>query len=146
MLQSHLHSLIAKAHRYQTEPDRFERTGQDPLQVKVHGANGDHQVVLNNGRLECDCDGFAHRGEGICAHVLGSNTTSRGSCRRTRSSGPSPHPQRSGPRSSADKPLLAACRGRPNFFDSLPGPQLAEDGAPDRVELWREVDRAIGVA
>ena len=36
-----------------------------------HGANGDHQVVLNNGRLECDCDGFAHRGEGICAHVLG---------------------------------------------------------------------------
>ena len=71
MLQSHLHSLIAKAHRYQTEPERFERIGQDPLQVRVHGANGDHQVVLNNGRLECDCDGFAHRGEGICAHVLG---------------------------------------------------------------------------
>ena len=71
MLQSHLHSLIAKAHRYQAEPERFERTGQDPLQVMVHGANGDHQVVLREGRLECDCDGFAHRGERICAHVLG---------------------------------------------------------------------------
>src|SRR4030081_2188482 len=71
MLQSHLHSLIAKAHRYQAEPERFERTSQEPLHVKVHGANGDHEVVLQDGRLECDCDGFAHRGEGICAHVLG---------------------------------------------------------------------------
>ncbi len=73
MLQSHLHSLIAKAHRYQEEPERFERTsaGDEPLRVAVHGANGDHTVVLVDGRLECDCDGFAHRGEGICAHVLG---------------------------------------------------------------------------
>ncbi len=71
MLQSHLHSLIAKAHRYQEEPERFERTASDPLQVTVHGANGDHQVVLHDGRLACDCDGFAHRGERICAHVLG---------------------------------------------------------------------------
>jgi hypothetical protein len=73
MLQSHLHSLIAKAHRYQEEPERFERTSVngEPLHVKVHGANGDHAVVLHEGRLECDCDGFAHRGEGICAHVLG---------------------------------------------------------------------------
>jgi hypothetical protein len=70
MLQSHLHSLIAKAHRYQEEPERFERTGQAPLRVLVHGANGEHQVVLVEGRLECDCDGFSHRGEGICAHVL----------------------------------------------------------------------------
>ena len=72
MLQSHLHSLIAKAHRYQTEPERFELVAEEPLRVTVHGANGDHQVWLDNGtRLECDCDGFAHRGEGICAHVLG---------------------------------------------------------------------------
>ena len=71
MLQSHLHSLIAKAHRYQAEPERFERTGQEPLLVTVHGANGDHQVVLEGGQLLCDCDGFAHRGERICAHVLG---------------------------------------------------------------------------
>ena len=71
MLQSHLHSLIAKAHRYQAEPERFERLSQEPLRVTVHGANGDHDVVLQDGRLACNCDGFAHRGEGICAHVLG---------------------------------------------------------------------------
>ena len=71
MLQSHLHSLIAKAHRYQAEPERFERTSQEPLRVSVHGANGEHLVVLLEGRLQCDCDGFAYRGEGICAHVLG---------------------------------------------------------------------------
>jgi hypothetical protein len=71
MLQSHLHSLIAKAHRYQAEPERFELIGEQPLRVTVHGANGDHDVRLDGGRLLCDCDGFAHRGEGICAHVLG---------------------------------------------------------------------------
>jgi hypothetical protein len=26
---------------------------------------------LREGLLRCDCDGFAYRGEGICAHVLG---------------------------------------------------------------------------
>src|ERR1700730_15636779 len=71
MLQSHLHSLIAKAHRYEAEPERFERTDQEPLRVSVHGANGEHVVVLTDGRLQCDCDGFAYRAEGICAHVLG---------------------------------------------------------------------------
>ena len=71
MLQSHLHSLIAKAHRYQTEPERFELVAQEPLRVHVHGANGEHQVVLQEGQLRCDCDGFAQRGERICAHVLG---------------------------------------------------------------------------
>jgi hypothetical protein len=71
MLQSHLHSLIAKAHRYQEEPERFECTSHAPLRVTVHGANGDHAVSLEQGRLKCDCDGFEHRGEGICAHVLG---------------------------------------------------------------------------
>ena len=71
MLQSHLHSLIAKAHRYQTEPERFELKSADPFQVNVHGANGEHQVTLQDNLLRCDCDGFANRGEGICAHVLG---------------------------------------------------------------------------
>jgi hypothetical protein len=71
MLQSHLHSLIAKAHRYQEEPERFECTASDPLHVVVHGANGDHLVILEDQTLVCDCDGFAHRGERICAHVLG---------------------------------------------------------------------------
>ena len=71
MLQSHLHSLIAKAHRYETEPERFELVSEEPLLVNVHGANGEHQVVLKEGLLRCDCDGFAGRGENICAHVLG---------------------------------------------------------------------------
>jgi SWIM zinc finger len=70
MLQSHLHSLIAKAHRYQSEPERFQLDGQDPLTITVHGANGDHTVVLTEGKLKCDCDGFLGRGEGICPHVL----------------------------------------------------------------------------
>jgi hypothetical protein len=70
MLHSHLHSLIAKAHRYQAEPDRFELLAPDPLAVSVHGANGEHQVALKDGHLLCDCDGFAYRGERICAHVL----------------------------------------------------------------------------
>jgi hypothetical protein len=71
MLQSHLYSLIAKAHRYQTEPERFQQLAADPLAVSVHGANGDHQVMLKDGHLVCDCDGFSYRGEQICAHVLG---------------------------------------------------------------------------
>lgn len=72
MMQSHLHSLIAKAHRYQEEPERFRRAEDQPLRVSVHGANGDHEVVLrDDGHLACDCDGFARRGEGICPHVLG---------------------------------------------------------------------------
>jgi hypothetical protein len=71
MLQSHLHSLIAKAHRYQSEPERFQLVSEEPLSVDVHGANGDHRVVLEEGKLTCDCDGFAGRREGICPHVLG---------------------------------------------------------------------------
>jgi hypothetical protein len=71
MMQSHLHSLISKAHRYQAEPERFHQLGGQPLTVSVQGANGDHEVALREGRLECDCDGFARRGEGICPHVLG---------------------------------------------------------------------------
>lgn len=71
MLQSHLHSLIAKAHRYESEPERFELVGNEPLAIAVHGTNGEHRVVLKDGRLTCDCDAFSFRGEGICPHVLG---------------------------------------------------------------------------
>ena len=70
MMQSHLHSLIAKAHRYQEEPERFRLTAEEPLQVNVRVANGDHEVSLVDGLLNCSCDGFASRGEGVCAHVL----------------------------------------------------------------------------
>lgn len=71
MLPSHVYSLIAKAHRYQHEPERFHLVAQRPLRVEVEGINGKHRVVLRDGRLQCDCDGFTTRSEGICAHVLG---------------------------------------------------------------------------
>lgn len=71
MMHSHLHSLIAKAHRYQSEPERFQLLADEPFKVSVKGANADHEVALRDGRLECDCDGFAARGERICPHVLG---------------------------------------------------------------------------
>lgn len=71
MMQSHLHSLIAKAHRYQSEPERFRLVGETPLTVNVRGANGDHEVRLVDGHLTCNCDGFERRAEGICPHVLG---------------------------------------------------------------------------
>ncbi len=71
MMHSHLQSLIAKAHRYQAEPERFRIVSESPLTVSVNGANGDHRVMLEGDALSCDCDGFARRGEGICPHVLG---------------------------------------------------------------------------
>lgn len=71
MMHSHLHSLIAKAHRYQTEPERFQMISDSPLMVDVRGANGEHLVELREGQLRCNCDGFSQRSEGICAHVLG---------------------------------------------------------------------------
>ena len=70
MMQSHIQSLIAKAHKYQAEPDRFQMLNADPLTVSVHGANGDHTVTLSDGSLICTCDAFSVRGERICPHVM----------------------------------------------------------------------------
>ena len=119
MLQSHLHSLIAKAHRYQAEPERFERTNEEPFQVSVHGANGEHQVrPRRTAGCSCDCDGFAHRGEGICAHVLGVEHHFRDQLPpTTRSPGPSPRPPEA----------------------------TLEHGALDRVQFGRQLERAIRV-
>ena len=44
MLQSHLHSLIAKAHRYQEEPERFERTSGEGEALR-HG-HADYYCTL----------------------------------------------------------------------------------------------------
>ena len=63
MLQSHLHSLIAKAHRYQTEPERFELVTDEPFLVNVHGANGEHQVALRGEHLERNGDTRPSRAE-----------------------------------------------------------------------------------
>ena len=64
-MQSSLHGMIDKAHRYADEPQRVQLTG---LVAAVRGDNGDHAVNLADGRLTCNCDHYEH--EGLCAHVL----------------------------------------------------------------------------
>jgi hypothetical protein len=64
-MQSSLHGMIDKAHRYAEEPDRVH-LGR--LEALVRGDNSDHTVKLADGRLSCDCDHYLH--ERLCAHVL----------------------------------------------------------------------------
>ena len=64
-MQSALHGMIDKAHRYAEQPDRVQFS---VLQAQVHGDNAEHEVRLDNGRLSCNCDHYAH--ERLCAHVL----------------------------------------------------------------------------
>ncbi|MEX2229593.1 MAG: hypothetical protein WEB13_08160 [Dehalococcoidia bacterium] len=56
---------IEKAHRYARERERFHFR---ELSVIVHGNNGDHEVVLRDGRWQCACDFFTHNG--ACAHSM----------------------------------------------------------------------------
>ncbi len=65
-MQSSLHGMIEKAHRYASEPDRVKLEG---LTATVRGSNDEqHTVKLAKGRLSCDCDHYTH--ERLCAHVL----------------------------------------------------------------------------
>jgi hypothetical protein len=64
-MQSSLHGMIDKAHRYAEEPRRVHLTR---LEAMVRGDNSDHTVTLTDGRLGCNCDHYQH--EGLCAHVL----------------------------------------------------------------------------
>jgi hypothetical protein len=64
-MQSALHSMIQKAHRYAEEP---QRVAIFRLETTVRGDNNDHVVRLEDGRLRCECDHYAF--EGLCAHVL----------------------------------------------------------------------------
>lgn len=64
-MQSALHGMIDKAHRYAEEPRRVQLS---LLEARVEGDNATHTVTLRNGRLGCDCDHY--RIEGLCAHVL----------------------------------------------------------------------------
>jgi hypothetical protein len=64
-MQSSLHGMIDKAHRYAEEPERVQLKR---LEAVVRGDNSDHSVTLVDGRLSCDCDHYQH--EGLCAHVL----------------------------------------------------------------------------
>jgi hypothetical protein len=64
-MQSSLHGMIDKAHRYAEEPDRVQLAS---LEALVRGDNSNHTVRLSVGRLTCDCDHYEH--ERLCAHVL----------------------------------------------------------------------------
>ena len=64
-MQSSLHGMIDKAHRYAEEPERVRVAS---LEAVVRGDNSNHTVNLSDGRLSCDCDHYAH--ERLCAHVL----------------------------------------------------------------------------
>jgi hypothetical protein len=64
-MQSSLHGMIDKAHRYAEEPRRVQLAR---LEAVVRGDNSDHTVTLADGRLSCDCDHYEH--ERLCAHVL----------------------------------------------------------------------------
>jgi SWIM zinc finger len=64
-MQSSLHGMIDKAHRYAEEPERVQ-LGR--LEALVRGDNSDHTVTLAEGRLTCNCDHYEY--ERLCAHVL----------------------------------------------------------------------------
>ena len=63
------HSVLAKAGRYRTEPERVEIVVDEPLLAIVHGLHADHTVRHTEQGLVCSCERF-RRGEGVCAHVL----------------------------------------------------------------------------
>ncbi len=56
---------IEKAHRYAEDRSRFD---VQALQVRVRGNNGDHEVRLEDGSWQCECDFFQH--ERACAHTM----------------------------------------------------------------------------
>lgn len=64
-MQSSLHGMIDKSHRYADEPQRIQF---NELAASVRGDNDNHTVRLKDGRMTCDCDHYGH--ERICAHVL----------------------------------------------------------------------------
>jgi hypothetical protein len=69
IMPSARHSVLAKAARYRTEPDRVDILASDPLVAVVHGLHADHTVRQTGQGLVCTCERF-RRGEGTCAHVL----------------------------------------------------------------------------
>ncbi|NOY99204.1 MAG: hypothetical protein GXP40_08390 [Chloroflexi bacterium] len=56
---------IEKAKRYAQERDRFHF---ESFSVRIDGNNSDHQVVLKDGTLVCDCDFYRTRG--TCSHTM----------------------------------------------------------------------------
>lgn len=64
-MYSSLISMVDKAKRYASEPERIHVSA---LEVSFRGNNGTHQVRLRDDEWFCECDHFpAH---GLCTHVM----------------------------------------------------------------------------
>ena len=64
-MHSSLISMVEKAKRYSTEPERIRF---ESLEVGFRGNNGSHTVGLSGDEWHCQCDHFqTHR---LCAHVM----------------------------------------------------------------------------
>jgi hypothetical protein len=91
VMPSARHSVLAKAARYRSEPERVKILSDEPLFAIVHGLHAEHTVQEHGHRLVCSCERF-RRDEGVCAHVLA--VEERRSCMR------SPYVHRPSPASS----------------------------------------------
>jgi hypothetical protein len=69
VMSSSRHSVLAKAARYRSEPERVKILSDEPLLAIVHGLHAEHTVTDDRGHLICSCE-RSRRGEAVCAHVL----------------------------------------------------------------------------
>ena len=64
-MYSSLISMVEKAKRYASEPDRVSFNGLD---VGFRGNNDTHTVRLRGDEWSCECEHFGTHG--LCAHVM----------------------------------------------------------------------------
>ena len=64
-MYSSLISMVEKAKRYASEPERVSFTS---LEVDFRGNNDSHTVSLRGDAWSCGCDHFKRHG--LCAHVM----------------------------------------------------------------------------
>lgn len=64
-MYSSLISMVEKAKRYASEPDRVSLQG---LEVRFRGNNDTHTVSLHGDEWSCECDHFS--AHGLCTHVM----------------------------------------------------------------------------
>jgi hypothetical protein len=69
VMPSSRQSVLAKAARYRSEPERVKILCDEPLLAVVDGLHAEHTVTGNGNQLVCSCERF-RRGEAVCAHVL----------------------------------------------------------------------------
>lgn len=64
-MYSSLISMVEKAKRYASEPDRVSLQA---LEVRFRGNNDTHMVSLHGDEWSCECDHFS--AHGLCTHVM----------------------------------------------------------------------------